>query len=131
MPAMAASGNVAYAAHVAGFSHEQTGHSAMRRPAVAAEVARLQLERIQNELLPLAVQRHIAVLRDKTVTGQPLNRAIEMAYKYGLGDKIEPNKEPHEMNAEELAHAIAALERAASDKAKHIDAAPVDSGVFD
>lgn len=115
---MAATGDLTYASHKAGYANVSGGHHAMARPAVALEVHRVQLARIQNEVLPLAVNRHLELLGDKTVTGQTLNRAIEMAYKYGLGAGDDGRrKEAHEMTAEELAQAIDTLKRAAADKA--------------
>lgn len=115
---MAATGELSYASHKAGYANVSGGNHAMARPAVALEVFRVQQARIQNEVLPLAVERHLAVLKDKTVSGQPLNRAIEMAYKYGLGASDDGRrKEAHEMTAEELANAIDTLKRAASDRA--------------
>ena len=86
-----------------------------------AEILKEQRRAIVQDILPLAVKRHIAILSDEKFTGQALNRAIELAYKYGLGDGTDANtKQPHEMTPEELARAIEALKRAASDQAKPI-----------
>lgn len=118
---MAATGDLTYSAHKAGYASPSGAGNAMARPAVALEVHRVQLARIQNEVLPLAVVRHLEVLNDRRVTGQPLNRAIEMAYKYGLGAGDDGRrKEAHEMTAEELAQAIDTLKRAAADKASPV-----------
>jgi phage terminase small subunit len=128
----AATGDATYAAEKAGYG-SPTARAAqnMAKPELVAEITKLTRARIANELLPLAVGRHKAVLEDQTCTGQALNRAIELAYKYGLGDGAAvQNKEPHEMTAEELATAISALERVAGDRAKPVDQAPA-AGVFE
>jgi len=133
MGQFAATGDLTYSSAKAGFASPSGGGNALARPEVAAEIQRLQLARIQNEVLPLAVSRHLALLKDTEVGGQTLNRAIEMAYKYGLGgDRDGAGKEAHEMTAAELAEAIATLRRAAADKAKPvIELQANEPGVFD
>jgi hypothetical protein len=86
---------------------------------------------LANEILPEAAKRHLAVLRDPKVAGQTLNRAIELAFKYGFADQAATRtKELHEMTADELAEAIALLERTAAGRAKLIEHKPAPS-VFD
>lgn len=129
---MAGTGDLTYSAHKAGYAGESGARGAMARPAVALEVFRVQQARIQNEVLPLAVMRHLEVLNDRKVTGQPLNRAIEMAYKYGLGAGDDGRrKEAHEMTAEELANAIDTLKRAASERASPVLDLTAAPGVFE
>lgn len=130
------SGSPAYAAHRAGYaSPEVSGSRLIAKPELAAEVAKVQLHRIRTEILPQAVKRHLAVLADERVTGQALNRAIELAYKYGLAEGAEgQTKEPADMTPEELGRAIDALKRAAADQAKPVldlEAEPSTSSVFD
>lgn len=125
-----------YAATRAGYSSPQNrGSELAHKPALVAEAQRLALADLSGKILPLAVVRHLALLNDKTVGGQTLNRAIEMAYKYGLGrDGEGAGKEPHEMTAAELAEAIATLKRAAADKATpviELTANVEEPGVFD
>lgn len=132
----AATNDATYAATKAGYgTPSQRGSELANTPAIIAEAQRLALSDLSGKILPLAVARHMQILNDKTVTGQPLNRAIEMAYKYGLVDAGEGgSKQPHEMTAEELAHAIAALKRAAADQAKpvlELKANAPAPGVFD
>jgi len=125
----AASGDKTLAAKKAGYAVPHVaGHEVLARPAVAAEAQRISLARLQNEVLPLAIERHLKLLTDKQTAGPALTKAIELAYKYGLsGDAAGANKQPHEMTGEELAQAIDALKRAAADRAKPIiDAAPVE-----
>lgn len=132
MDRFAASGDVPYSAQAAGYASASGAHNALARPAVALEIHRIQLARIQNEVLPLAVKRHLELLADKTVSGQTLNRAIEMAYKYGLGAGDDGRrKEAHEMTAEELANAIDTLKRAASDRAAPVLELSAVPGVFE
>ena len=78
----------------------------MQRPGVMAEVDRLYIEQLQGEVLPLAIKRHVQLLRDPETRGQVLNRAIETAYKHGFAkrDADDGAKEIHEMShAEQLA----------------------------
>lgn len=118
----AATGNQSFAAAKAGYAVPvQAGSELLSRPAVAAEAQRISLERLQNEVLPLAIERHLKLLTDKNTNGPALSKAIELAYKYGLsGENAAKDKQPHEMTGEELAEAIAALKRAAADRAKPV-----------
>lgn len=132
----AATGDVQRSAELAGYASPATaGYDVAARPHVQETSQALQLARLQNEVLPKAVQRHLDLLNDPKVGGQTLNRAIEMAYKYGLGASADGSKkQPHEMTAEELAQAIDTLKRAAADAAKPVlDLEPnqVEAGVFD
>lgn len=126
---LAATGNQTEAARKAGYAHPAVaGSTVAARPLVAAEAQKISMARLQNEVLPLAIERHLAILADKKANGPTLTKAIELAYKYGFsGDNAARDKQPHEMTGEELAEAIAALKRAAADKAKPIiDAAPIE-----
>ncbi len=72
------------------------------------------LLRLKTEIVPQAVSRHVEVLRDPRAGGQTLNRAVEIAIKYGLSELAAVrDKTPDEMTAAELADAIAGLQRAA------------------
>lgn len=119
---LGATGDATYAATKAGYSHPGVqGSQVSGRPAVAAEAQRHALAQIQNQVLPLAVSRHIALLTDKKTKGPTLTKAIDLAYKYGLNaENAAKPKEAHEMTAEELALAIDALQRAAADRAKPV-----------
>lgn len=119
---LASTNDATYAAAKAGFSAPaKQGSELAHKPQLVAEAQRLALADLTGKILPLAVKRHMAMLNDNGVTGQTLNRAIEMAYKYGLAiDNGAAGKEPHEMTAEELAQAIDALKRAAMDQAKPV-----------
>ncbi len=127
----AETGDRVYSATKAGYGSPAVRASeVLARPGVVEFIHEKQIARIRNEVLPLAVGRHVALLQDKNVTGQVLNRAIEMAYKYGLGgDAGAAQKEPHEMTPHELARAIEVLERAASDQAKPVEVVET-AGVF-
>lgn len=131
---LGATGDKTYAATKAGYSVPGVqGFQVAARPAVAEEAQRQALARLHNEVLPLAVERHLALLTDKRTKGPTLTKAIDLAYKYGLNaEHAAKSKEPHEMSAEELATAIDALKRAAADRARPIiDVEPTTSGVFD
>jgi hypothetical protein len=92
---------------------------------VAAEVARIQMERLTNEILPLAVDVHCRLLKDPRTPGGVLVQAVKLAYERALGSGAMEGKEPHEMTADEIATALQALKREASNRAKPvIESAP-------
>lgn len=134
----AATNDGRYAAQRAGYgSPSVRGAELAHKPDIVAAARAKALEDLAGTILPLAVARHIEILK-KAPIGQPLNQAIKLAYQYGIGDGASrPTKEPHEMTAEELAEAISTLKRAAADKAKPvIDAEPApgagsSASVFD
>lgn len=135
MKHFADTGDAPYAAEKAGYaSPAVSGSQLSRRPAIVEAARAKALEELAGTILPLAVKRHVEILRDAPI-GQALNSAIKLAYQYGLGDGAnKPTKEPHEMTAAELAEAIATLKRAAADKAKPvIEARAVEEpgGIFD
>ena len=134
----AATGDATLSAKRAGYGTPTSrGSELLARPAVVAEAQRISLARLHNEIVPLAIERHLKMLTDKATAGPALTKAIELAYKYGFNsDNAAPNKQPHEMTGEELAQAIDALKRAASDRARPIieaepiEAEPIGASVF-
>jgi hypothetical protein len=122
--------NGVIAAEKAGYAQPATSASKnLAKPALLAEIQRQQSERLINEVLPLAVGRHVALLKDPNTVGASLNKAIELAYKYGLAKAdAADGREPHEMTAAELAKAIDTLENVAAQRAKLVEPEP---GVLD
>lgn len=125
-------GDATYAAEKAGYRHASTrGGQLTHNPELMAEARKLAQRRMSLEVLPLAVQRHVDLLSDPATSGQTLNRAIELAYKYGMvsTDGAE-HKEPSEMTPDELERARQQLlaELAARAKPVTIDQ---DDSVFD
>jgi hypothetical protein len=111
----AKTGDPVYAAQKAGYKAiERNGYKNAASPALVAEAHKKSLALLRSTILPLAIERHMALLADPKVTGQSLNKAIEMAYKYG-GVAADPDgqvKEAADMSPQELGAAIAALQRA-------------------
>jgi hypothetical protein len=134
----AMTGNKAFAAMHAGVSHGAgTVDKALARPAVQAEIARIQQERLFSEVLPLAVQVHLDVLADPRTPAGARVQAVKLAYDRTLGtDEAGKSKDPHEMTPDELAKALAdaklraaALEHAKAERARPIvehEPAPAD-----
>lgn len=123
----AATGDGVYAAEKAGYKHPaQRAHDALQRPAIQSEVLKRANAQLLGEGLPLAVQRHIGLLQDARTPGNVLVNAIKLMYERTLGTQdASGGKEPHEMTGEELALAISALKREASERARPIiDAEP-------
>jgi phage terminase small subunit len=114
----ARTGDQLYAAAKAGLS--QGGASlALARPAVQQEVTRLQLQRLFDDVLPLAVDVHIDLLRNAATPAGARVQAVKLAYErtLALGEAL-GDKDPSEMTGAELAEAIQKLKRLASDKAR-------------
>jgi len=116
------------ASKLAGYSNHVGGVHASQAPHVQAEIARIQTERLFNEVLPLAIQVHIDVLTNPATPAGARVAAVKLAYDRTLGgDATGNDKQPHEMSAEELARAIddarlraAALESVKADRAKPV-----------
>ena len=120
--------DTAYAGMKAGYNSHTAAWKATQRPAVQEEIRRIQVERLFQEVLPLAVKVHLAILADDKTPAGARVQAVKLAYDRTLGD---PNnaesKQAHEMSPDELAKAIAdaklraaALEHVAADRAKPI-----------
>lgn len=127
--AYAATGDKHFAAFKAGVSPTSNAvGKALQRPAVQVEVARAQQERLFNEVLPKAVEVHLRLLRDPKTPAGALVQAVKLAYDRTLGSEdATKHKEAHEMTPEELATAIATLQRVKSERATTvIDAEPID-----
>jgi hypothetical protein len=113
---------------LSGYVDHTGGVRASQAPHVQAEIARIQTERLFNEVLPLAIQVHSDVLTNPATPAGARVQAVKLAYDRTLGgDAASSEKQPHEMSAEELAKAIAeaklraaALENVKADRAKPV-----------
>lgn len=127
----AATGDRTYAATKAGYVQPAVkGCVVGNRPAVQAEIARIQQQRLFEECLPLAINRLVSILHsDKAPAGAQV-QAARLVLDRTLGtDEAGRVKAPHEMTGDELAKAIEELKRRAADKAKPvIDAEPLPPG---
>jgi phage terminase small subunit len=122
-------GNGVYSAAKAGYVQPETrGAEALQRPGMKEEIRRIQVERLFQEVLPLAVKVHLAILADDKTPAGARVQAVKLAYDRTLGDaSTAESKQAHEMSPDELAKAIAdaklraaALEHVAADRAKPI-----------
>ena len=87
----------------AGYANDTSGSRALARPAVAAEVARIQRARIDNELLPLAVDLLKTVLQDDDAAYRDRIRAAEIVVKHATpAADSAVGKELHEMSMAEI-----------------------------
>lgn len=131
---MAATGDAVYAATKAGYGSPQPRASEnLQKPAVVDAIRRQQVARLNNELLPLAIDTLLDVMTAKNSTERGRLAAAAHVLKHTVGANIEASegKEPHEMSADELHLRIEALRREAAERAKPIiDAKPVESDVF-
>lgn len=134
---MAATNDQHYAATKAGYS-QPANKGAEKAKALAQEVRAEQIRRLESEGLPLAVDVHLELLRDKATPAGAKVSAVKLMYDatFLRPDGDANAKEPHEMTAEELTERIAQMQREKANRAiPVIDAEPssIDDtqGVFD
>lgn len=133
--AYAATGDKAEAAKRAGYAHPRANAPLIAaRPAVMAEFARLQEERITNQLLPLAVDCLAEIMGNPKAPAGARVSAAKVVIDHALGDSEGRTKEIHEMSREEIDAAISKLSREASERARpviELEAEPPGEGVFE
>lgn len=121
--AFAVTGDRAYSAGKAGLAQPATAASKMlAKPAIQAEIARIQTERLFSVALPAAVNCLVSIITsDKAPAGARV-QASKVVLDRTLGsDDAKLTKEPHEMTADEIAEQIAKFEAVAASRAKPID----------
>lgn len=138
--AMAVSGSVRFAMSETKMTDSNV-RRALARPAIQAEIARIQTEKLFTEALPAAVQCLVSIIRnDKAPSGARVQAAKVVLDRTLGSDEAARAKEPSEMSPDELAREIEKLTRIASDRAKVvIDIEPTsttpsqvdDSSIFD
>lgn len=114
--------NPGYSAAKAGYAHPlPRAHDALQRPAVQAEIVRIQTERLFNTILPLAVAMHEKLLADPKTPAGARVQAVKLAYDRTLGlTEGLGEKEPHEMTGDELQQAVTRLRNEAARRAKPV-----------
>jgi phage terminase small subunit len=127
--AYADTGDKAFATAQSGYSGPARSVAAkvLARPMVQAEVLRIQQERLENELLPLAINclRSI-IISDKAPAGARV-QAAKVVMDRTLGkDQANDGKEPHEWTAGRLAEEIDRLEQIAAARAKPVEATQLE-----
>lgn len=119
--ARASGADVQAAARRAGYSSLSGAYEADARPEVLAAVQAAQYARLIQEGVPIAVSTLIEIARDARQPAASRIAASRVIVDRGLpiGDAAR-DKRAEDMNGEELARAIAALQRRASDLAKPV-----------
>jgi len=109
------------AAREAGYSRPDAASRALARPEVLAELQAAQYARLIQEGVPLAVSTLCEIAGDARQPAASRVAASRIILDRGLpaGDAAR-DKRPEDMSGEELARAIAALQRRASDLAKPV-----------
>lgn len=130
-----ATGSKLMAGKAAGYSSPLVAaNHTLAKPAVAAEVIRQQTQRLVDEILPLAVDQHKALLSDTRTPAGAKAQLIKLAYDRTMGSQEgKGRKELHEMTVDELAEELEQLKRRQADMAKVVDVEVVDppaDGVF-
>ncbi len=130
---MAVTADKRYAAQEAGYSHPaQAAHKLLAREPVQAEIARQQVARLFSEALPAAVECLVGLIRNERAPAGARVQAAKVVMDRTLGNgDAAGSKEPHELTGEELAKAIADLEREASSRARDVTpAAAPEASIF-
>lgn len=119
---VAETGNDVAAAREAKYKHPEVQASKiMRRPAVLAEIARIQQARLIEEGLPVAVQCLLGLLKNEKAPAGARVTAAKYVIDRAIGVDAEGRaKDPHEMTPEELQGAIDRLRREVADRAKPV-----------
>jgi hypothetical protein len=118
-----ATGDEAYAMEKARYAHPVANRARVfARPAVQESIKAKQLARLNNELLPLALDTIEGILRNPKASDSNKLTATSQVLKHTAGAAGEggADKEPHEMSADELQHRIDALRREAADRARPV-----------
>lgn len=128
----ARTGDEEYAARRAGYVQPKRDAWRLRqRPAVVEEVRRQQMARLNNELLPLALDVIQNVLTDPKSSErgrlQAAKIVVDQAHKSGEGGTV---KEPHEMTVDELTERIDQLRREAVERARPVIEGTAKADVF-
>lgn len=132
-----ATGDAQRAAAEAGYAQPRSaGYKILATPSGAADVARLQLDRLTNEVLPLAVDTLITCMRATAAPWAAKNQAAKIGLEYSVGrsDNGGGGKEEHEMTAGELDARILELEARKINLARPIEATILEdqaAGVFE
>lgn len=118
----AVTGDRAYSAAKAGYSSPMPRASQnLAKPEIQAEIIKEQTARLVNEALPAAVNCLVSIISDAKAPAGARVQASKVVLDRVLGlEGGAGMKEPHEMNRDELAKAIAELEAVAADRAKQI-----------
>lgn len=131
--AYARTNDAKYAAEKAGYRGPEhiTSAKVLARIPVQAEIARIQTERLFNELLPAAIDcLKSIIMNDKAPAGARV-QAAKVVFDRTLGrDDALGGKEPHEMTGAELAAAIEKLESHAASKARQVEVVEVKPDLF-
>ena len=129
----AVTGNGTYAATRAGYAQPAArAADALKRPEIVEAVRREQITRLNNELLPLAVQAVERLLLDAKTPAGAVVQAAKLVFDRTLGAQDGgQRKDPSEMTGEELQQAIEQLRREAAERARPIlEAEPVKQDVM-
>jgi hypothetical protein len=104
---LATSGDRVLAAKAAGYTYpHQSGYVLAQNPRVQAEVVKIQADRINNDLLPLAVNCLEELLIDKKAPAGARVQAAKLVFDRALGDTAAADKAAHELTGDELARQI-------------------------
>jgi len=124
--ALARTGDTVYARQQARIS-QPAFSKLLARPAVQAEIARIQTEKLFTEALPAAVDCLVSIIRsDKAPAGARVQAAKVVMDRTLGSDEAAKAKEPSEMTPEELAREIDKLQAMAMAKARTINPEPVN-----
>jgi phage terminase small subunit len=127
--AMANTGDKKYAATLAGYPQPLTAaHKALARPAIQAEITRIERERLVTKALPLAVGRLIKILENDKVAAMAHIAASKVVLeKVDQWDNGTSDKPIHELTIAELNARISQIEAANASNARAVDVEVLDT----
>lgn len=133
---LAQTGDARYSAARAGYSKpEIDGWKKANNPALAESVRKIQITRLNNELLPASLDLLSKVLTDEKESTRNRITAAQTVLKYTLGaSEGAESKAPEDMTPAEIQARIDQLRRAAADKARPVieaQAEPPAPSVFE
>jgi len=122
MEQTAATGNPVYAAAIAGYKQPAPRASQnMAKPEIVAGIRALEMKRMSNEALPLAVNTVVRAMTDPGVPWAQQLKAADITFKYVLANGEENDiKALHEMTGEQLTSAMSLLQARLSEIAKPV-----------
>lgn len=111
MEQTAATGNPVYAAAIAGYKHPAPRASQnLSNPEIVAGIRALQMKRMSNEALPLAVSTVVRAMTEPGVPWAQQLKAADITFKYVLANGEESDlKALHEMTGDQLTGAMSLL----------------------
>ena len=129
-------GNDRTAAKLAGYEAlRKSGPANLENPTIMAEVRRIQLARLTNEALPLAMNHIVRTLSDENAPIRDKTMVAKIVLDKVTGENQASDKELHELTGAELQATIGKLHEVLKERQavtiEHVEAPEKAPGLFD